>query len=213
MTTDRSAGYMDRWSDRMLNTTYMHDICHSGNARTLKNQTDEQTFIIYSKGSVNEQAAPHVKKYITRDAKWTRDFREMCRSLSEAIDATAYRGAFTSAKKASGERFVHPKWTDPAPVLRGLEKPAESYWQTANRSDFVPVKKPEETFKVPNQHKACYSMPFAGHPKTEKNSTTTRDGFRDHMATRDEHPEYWTDSRVRMPLESAVAGTVLGHTS
>jgi hypothetical protein len=133
----------------------------------------------------------------------------MCRSLAEAIDATEYRGAFTSVKKASGDRCVHPKWTDPIPVSRGLERPAESFWTTSNRTEFVPLKKSEETFNG----RPCDSRPFALHPMTQKNSTTMRDGFPDHMATRDEHPEYLADSRVRVPLGSAVAGTVLGKAS
>jgi hypothetical protein len=44
----------------------------------------------------------------------------------------------------------------------------------------------------------------------EKITTTFRTEFLDHMASKDDHPDYWTDMVVRIPPGSAVAGNIEG---
>jgi hypothetical protein len=166
--------------------------------------------VVYSKATLNDAASEQARQYVDVDPVWTRSFRELCRSLAESMDATAYRSSFTSVKQTSGQRCVHAKWTDPGPVSHGLDRSAESFWTSTTRTDFVPVRKPEETFRAVDQHQACYSRPFDLHPMTEKNTTTVREGYTDHMASKDDHPAYWNDHRVRVPPGSAVVGSVLG---
>jgi hypothetical protein len=209
-TTERSAAYMARWSERMLNTTYRNDICRAGFSRTLRDQTADQQIIIYSKGVLGPEAMETAKGLIDKDAGWTRDFRELCRSLSESVDGTAYRSFFTTIKTSAPPTFVHPRWADPVPVSVGLERPAETFWQSTQRRDFVPVAKPEETFKAVDQHRACYTRPFDLHPLTEKTTTTIREGYVDHIATKDDHPEYFMDMQVRIPRGSGAVGAVVG---
>jgi hypothetical protein len=210
-TSQQSPAYMARWSDRMMNTTYRGDICRSGFNRTVKDQTIDQQIQVFSKGTLNEKAAEAAKKFVETDPGWTRAFRELCRSLADSIDATAYRASFTSVKKGKLPQFTHPKWSDPVPVSVGLSKPAEAFWTTTHRRDFAPVKAAEETFKVVDQHNACYSRPFDLHPQTEKVSTTVREGYLNHMATKDDHPEYFMDMQVRVPAGSGVVGDVIGR--
>ncbi|OHT04786.1 hypothetical protein TRFO_06241 [Tritrichomonas foetus] len=208
--TEKSKDYMARWTDRMMNTTYRHDICHSSYQRTLRDETTDQTVLIYSKGVLSKAAAERAQRFIDVEAQWTRDFREMCRSFADSIDATAYRNNFTTLKKATGERFTHPKWVDPVPVSRGLKKPAEAYWETTNRGDFKVSERPDETFKAADLHRACYACPFDHHPITDKLSSTVRDDYLDHMKNKDDQPEYWVDMRVRIPPGSGVIGDVVG---
>ncbi|OHT04022.1 hypothetical protein TRFO_28563 [Tritrichomonas foetus] len=208
--TERSKAYMERWAEKMMNTTYRHDICHSGYTRTIHDETIDQTVLVYSKGVLTPEATERAKKFIDVDMQWTRAFREMCRSLADSIDATAYRNNFTTIKKANGERFTHPKWTDPIPVSRGLKKPAEAYWETTHRSDFKKSERPDETYQVEDLHRACYSCPFDHHVKVDKLSTTFIDDFLDHMAHKDDQPLYWEDMKVRIPPGSGVVGNVLG---
>ncbi|KAH0795349.1 hypothetical protein GPJ56_000798 [Histomonas meleagridis] len=213
--TERSEEYMAKWSERMMNTSYRTDLCSKEFDRT-KNKFGDLTntdnkILVYSKDTLNKAASQRAKKYADVDPAWTRAFREMCRSLDESINATAYRNNFTTIKKVNGKRFVHPKWTDPIPtVSRGPKRPAESFWETTNQTAFVKPQKTDETFKATDQHKACYSCPFDHHPLTEKYSTTFRSQFQDHLANKDEHPEYYRDMVVRMPSGSAVVGDVLG---
>jgi len=210
--TERSPEYMARWSERMMNTSYRNDICRSGFKRTIKDQNIDQTVIIYSKNTLNNVACERAKKYIDVDAAWTRHFREMCRSLSDSLDATAYRNNFTSIKQSKGERHVHPKWVDTLPPTKGMTRPAESYWETTMHADLRPSERADETFVVTDQHHACYSCPFDHHPLTEKPQSSFRSDFQDHMATKDDHPEYFKDMRVRMPPGSGVIGDVIGTT-
>jgi hypothetical protein len=210
-TSERSPAYMARWSERMMNTTYRNDICRSGVSRTLRDQTVDQKLVIYSKGTLNDEAAETAKQYIDKDATWTRNFRELCRSLADSIDGTAYRASFTTIKTGAPPTFTHPKWTEPLPVSVGLSRPAESYWASTQRRDFAPVRKPEETFKAVDQHRSCYDRPFDLHPLTEKSSTTVREGYVDHMATKEDHPEYFMDMQVRVPSGSGVVGGVVGR--
>lgn len=208
--SERSKDYMERWNEKMLNTTYRHDICHSGYQRTVHNKTLDQTILIYSKNVLTKEAAERSKKYVDIDLEWTRSFREMCRSLQDSIDATDYRNNFTSLKKMNKERFAHPKWSDPVPVSRGLPKSAESYWETTHNSDFKKSKRTDETYSVIDQHRACYKCPFDHHITVDKQSTTFRDDFTDHVAHKDDQPLYWTDMRVRIPPGSGVVGDVIG---
>lgn len=205
-----SKEYMEKWNDRMMNTTYRHDICHSSYQRTLRNETQDQTIIVYSKGVLTKDAAEKAKQYIDVELQWTRDFREMCRSFADSIDATAYRNNFTTLKKVTGERFVHPKWSDPVPVSRGLKRSAESYWQTTNKTDFKLSERPDETFKAIDQHRACYKCPFDHHAIADKQTTLMRDEYVDHMKNKDDQPLYWVDMRVRIPPGSGVIGNVIG---
>jgi hypothetical protein len=209
-TTEQSEAYISCWSDRTMNTTYRHDICHSGFNRTLLDQTTDQVVIVYSKATLNSAATEKAKEFVDKDPLWTRNFRELCRSLADSVDATAYRECFTTLKKGPSERFVHPKWMDPVPVSVGLKKSADAYWQTTHRMDFVPSVKTEETFKAVDQHRACYSRPFDLTPMTEKISTTFRVEYQDHMANKEDHPDYWTDMVVRIPPGSGVVGDVVG---
>jgi hypothetical protein len=209
-TTERSEAYMERWNDRMMNTTYRHDICRSGFQRTLRDQNADQTVIVYSKATLNDTASQKAKEFIDVDPVWTRNFRELCRSLADAVDATAYRECFTTLKQGCTERFAHPKWSDPVAVSHGLDRSAESYWQSTHRTDFVHRERPEETFKAVDQHRACYTRPFDLFPMTEKTTTTFRQEYQDHMASKDDHPDYWTDMTVRIPPGSGVVGDVVG---
>lgn len=208
--TEKSKEYMSRWTERMMNTTYRHDICHSSYQRTLRDETTDQTVLIYSKGVLSKEAAERCKKFVDVELQWTRDFREMCRSFSDSIDATAYRNNFTTLKKVTGERFAHPKWVDPVPVSHGLKRSAESYWETTNKTDFKVSERPDETFKAADLHRACYACPFDHFPITEKITSTFRDDYLDHMKNKDDQPEYWVDMRVRIPPGSGVIGDVVG---
>lgn len=208
--SERSKDYMERWNDKMMNTTYRHDICHSGYQRTIHNNTVDQTILIYSKNVLTPEAAERAKQYVDIDLEWTRAFREMCRSLADSIDATAYRNNFTTIKKVNDERFAHPKWSDPVPVSRGLKKSAEAYWETTYNGTYKKTQRTDETYSVIDQHRACYRCPFDQHIQTEKHSTSFRDDFTDHMAHKEDQPLYWEDMRVRIPPGSGVVGNVLG---
>jgi len=209
--TERSEAYMARWSERMMNTTYRDDICHSGFQRTVRNRTSDQTVVVYSKATLNAAASERAKGLIDKDPVWTRSFRELCRSLADSVDSSAYRSGYTTLKKATGERHAVPRWTDPVPVSRGLERPAETFWQTTHRSDFVPSTPADDEYRAVDQHRACYSRPFDLHPKTEKLSSCFRDDYLDHMKNKDDQPEYWKDMRVIMPAGSGVVGSILGR--
>jgi hypothetical protein len=206
----RSEQALQMWSDRRLNTTYRHDMCHSGFERTVRDQTADQTVTIYSKNTLNAAAAERASRYVDRDPVWTRNFREMCRLLSDAITATDYREAFTEVKEATGERHKHPRWRDPEPVSVGLPKPAEQYWGTTHRTDHPQLRRERENPPYDDQHRARYKRPFDVHARTEKPTTTVRDEFRDHIANRNEQPEYWRDMIVRVPPGSAPAGNIAG---
>ena len=52
---------MARWAAKMMNTSYRADICHSGYSRTVKDVTVDQTVTVYSKGTLNEEAAQRAK--------------------------------------------------------------------------------------------------------------------------------------------------------
>ena len=88
--TEKSEEYMSRWTERMMNTTYRHDICHSSYKRTLRDETPDQTILVYSKGVLNKEAAERSKKFIDVELQWTRDFREMCRSFSDCLSKQLY---------------------------------------------------------------------------------------------------------------------------
>ena len=207
---ERSKEYMERWADKMMNTTYRHDICHSSYTRTLHNETSDQTVLIYSKGVLTKAAMEKAEQWVDKDLQWTRDFREMCRSFHDSIDATAYRNNFTTLKRVYGERFTHPKWTDPVPVTRGLKKAPEAYWETTMRGDIKPSERTDETFRAANLHRANYRCPFDQYPMYEKMTTLNRDDLVDHMKNKDDQPEYWVDMVVRIPPGSGVVGNVLG---
>lgn len=208
--TERSESYMTRWAARMMNTSYRSDICHSGYKRTVKDVTVDQTVTVYSKATLNEAAAARAKNIIDKDALWTRTFRELCRSLADSIDGTCYRNSYTTIKKATGARCVHPRWSDPLPATTGTTKAPESLWQTSMRGHFAPPVKTEETFKVADQHHACYKRPFDLYPMTDKITSGFRDDFVDHVKNKDDQPEYWVDMRVKMPAGSGVVGNVIG---
>lgn len=208
--TERNPEYMERWADKMMNTSYRADICHSGYNRTIKNQTADQTVIVYSRGTLNEAASERAKNFVDKDPIWTRAFRELCRSLTESLDATCYRNDYTTIKRATGERFVHPKWSDPIPKTTGMTKAAETYWMSANTSAYAPPKKSDETFKAADQHRACYSRPFDLYPMTDKTTSSFRDDFVDHVKNKDDQPLYWSDMRVKMPEGSGVVGNIVG---
>jgi hypothetical protein len=187
-------------------------MCHSGYGQTLRNADSDQTVAVYSKNTLSDVAAERAKAYVDRDAVWTRNFREMCRSLSDAVDATDYRGGFTTLKSAPhDEWFGHPKWTDPVPQTQGLRRSAESFWKPTYRTDFVDPGRLRESYTKDDHHRARYSNPFDFHPMTEKPTTTFKSEFVDHMASRDEQPDYWTDIRVRIPPGTAVVGNRQGH--
>jgi hypothetical protein len=213
MATTRSPKYMASWADRNMNTTYQHDYCHSGFARTLRDQTRDQTVIVYSKATLGPEASIRACEYIDVDPVWTRDFREMCRSLRDAIEATAYREAHTTMKSANGLRFTHPRWTDPVPVSVGLARSAEQYWSTTHRRDFIPLVKTQDTTGYDDQHRARYSKPFDNHPMTDKPTTVFMAEFVDHMKNKDDQPLYWTDMVVRIPPGTAPVGEILGKGS
>jgi hypothetical protein len=183
---ERSAEYMEKWSERQLNTTYRHDYCHCGFDRTVRDQNVDQTVVVYSKNTLNDNAAARAAHYVDRDPVWTRNFREMCRMLSDAITATDYREGFTEVKKAKGERFTHPRWGDPEYVSTGLEKPPEASWASTQR-DYGPLRKTKETVPYDDQHRARYSKPFSVNSKIEKQTTTVRADFKDHIACRDDN--------------------------
>lgn len=208
--TERSESYMTRWSSRMMNSSYRADICHTGYKRTVKDVTPDQTVTVYSKATLNEAASERAKNFIDKDPLWTRTFRELCRNLSESIDGTCYRNSFTTIKKATGERCVHPRWSDPLPATTGTKKSPESLWQTSMRGHFAAPTRTEETFKVADQHHACYKRPFDLYPMTDKVTSSFRDDFVDHVKNKDDQPEYWTDMRVKMPAGSGVVGSVIG---
>jgi hypothetical protein len=202
--------YMEQWAPKMMNTTYRHDICHSGYGQTLRGKTLDQTVLVYCKATLTPDASEKAKAYVDKDPVWTRNFREICRSLADAIDGTAYRAGFTTLKEAPGERFVHPKWSDPPFVSHGLKRPAESYWFPTYSTDFVDPGRLSTTYQVDDQHRARYSNPFDFHPMTEKTTSTNRREFTDHMATKEDQPEYWTDMIVRIPPGTAVVGNLQG---
>lgn len=208
--TTRSKAYMERWAERMMNTSYRADTCKSNFKRTIKDQTKDQIIIVYSKNTLSEIAHERAKLYADNDQIWTRNFREMCRSLANAIDSTEYRTGYTSLKEVNKERFANPKWTDPIPVSRGMKKPAESFWESTAKSTFIEPDKTSETYKVRDQHRACYTRPFDLFPMTEKTTTSFRDDYLDHMKNKDDQPEYWVDMRVKMPSGSGVVGDVIG---
>ena len=209
--TERSEAYMARWADTMMNTTYRNDICHSSYKRTVRNQTDEQVVIVYSKGTLNAKASERAKLYVDKDQIWTRAFRELCRSLAQSIDSTDYRKEFTTLKKLpEGSRFLHPKWRDPEPVTRGMKRPAESYWQTTMRGSYQPSQRTTETFKAADLHRANYKRPFDIVPIEDKWTTSMRDDYLDHIKNKDDQPAYWVDMVVRMPPGSGPVGDVLG---
>jgi hypothetical protein len=201
---------MESWNNRVMNTTYRHDYCHSGFDSTLRNQTLDQTVIVYSKNTLSPEAAERAKLHIDKDPIWTRNFRELCRSLHDAVEATAYREGYTPIKEAPGERFTHPRWIDPVPVSVGLPKPAEAYWASTYRHDFYPLTKIRDTAPYDDQHRARYSKPFDNHPITEKTTTIFRTDFVDHMANKEEQPDYWTDMTVRIPPGTAPVGNIEG---
>lgn len=211
--TENSPAYISRWAERNMKTTYVVDYCNGETTSAIKNQTKIQQVLVYSKGVVNERAMQRALKYIDTDVNWTRSFREMCRSLVQSADSTAYRTAHTIVKKpAPGERFVHPKWRDPIPtVSQGEKRAPESYWKSEEKTAYVPLKKPEETFKAASQHKACYSCPFDHTPLTEKVLTTTMRGdYPDYLANKDDHPLYFQDMKVTIPPGTAAVGEVVG---
>ena len=209
--TEQNPAYIEKWAERNMKTSYANDICSSTFKRTVKDRTITQTVLVYSKGVLSEDAARRAEKYADVCANWTRFFREMCKSLMQSNDSTAYRSGFTVVKPVSVERFVHPKLTDPAPVLsRGVLKPAESFWESEQKHSYVPMKKQEETFKAGNQHKARYSCPFDHHALTEKPTSHIRSDFQDHMATKDDHPLYFDDMKVVIPPGTAVIGNIIG---
>jgi hypothetical protein len=209
--TEKCEAYMAEWAPKMMNTTYRHDICHSNYKQTVQQQDLDQTVLVYSKNTLTPEASEKAKAYVDKDPVWTRNFRELCRSLNDAIDATAYRAGFTTLKTAPGERFTHPKWSDPPYVSHGLKKPAEAYWMPTYHTDFVDPGRLPDSYTKDDQHRARYSNPFDFHPKTEKQTTTFRAEFVDHMASKDDHPEYWTDMVVRIPPGTAVVGNCQGH--
>lgn len=203
--------YMAKWSQRNMNTSYRHDICESTFATTITSKTKSQQILIYSKGVLSDYAMKRAEQYADVDPVWTREFREMCRNLADSTDATAYRTGFTEFKEGERSRFGVPKWVDPEPVVsRGKQRPAESFWETETHRHYQATKRPEETFHVRDQHRAMYSCPFDHHAITEKTSTCFHDDFQDHMANKDDHPEYFKDMKVRIPSGSAVVGDVLG---
>lgn len=211
--TENSPAYISRWAARNMKTSYMNDICKSDFGSTIQNKTVQQTVLVYSKGVLSDAAAKRAEKYVDVEPVWTRNFRELCRSLHNSSDSTAYRTGYTVVKKPPpGERFVCPKWSDPKPmVTRGEKKSAESFWQTEMKAEYHQLKKPEETFKAASQHKACYSCPFDHHALTEVGQTTTmRAEFPDHMANKDDHPMYFDDMKVTIPPGTAAVGEVIG---
>jgi hypothetical protein len=210
MTTTRSAQYMASWADRNMNTTYHHDYCHTGFGRTLRDQTRGQTVTVYSKATLNDEAAARAADYIDVDPVWTRNFREMCRSLRDAVEATAYREGYTPIKRATGPHYTHPRWVDPVLVSVGLPRSAESYWSATHRRDYLPLARAQDTVGYDDQHRSRYSRPFDTHPLTEKLSTTFTANFLDHMKNKDDQPEYWTDMVVRIPPGTAPVGDILG---
>ena len=207
---ERSKEYMERWTEKVMNTTYRHDYCHTGYGRTIHNETLDQTVLVYSKGVLTNEVAEKAKEFIDVDPAWTRAFREMCRSLADSIDATDYRYNFTELRKVNDERFTHPRWVDPVPVSKGMKKPAEAYWETTYDGTYKKSERPDETFKAANLHRANYACPFDRHPSVDKQSTTFRDDFVDHVAHKDDQPLYWEDMTVRCPPGSGVVGTVVG---
>lgn len=209
--TERSEAYMERWGSRMMNTTYRQELCHSGYRRTVKNETDKEKIIVYSKGTLNEQASKRAAKWADKEPVWTRAFREMCKSLADSIDSTCYRKDYTTLKKAETSRFLHPKWRDPVPETHGMKKPAEAYWESTQRGAFVPSKRTDETFRAANLHRANYSRPFDIVPIEDKWTSSMRDDYLDHIKNKDDQPAYWTDMVVRMPPGSGVVGEVLGN--
>jgi hypothetical protein len=210
-TAERCGANMERWTERAMNTTYRKDICHAPVEGGVKNCTEEQMAIVYSRGTLSEEAVSAVAPMIGRDGGWTREFRELCRALAEAADATDYRAGFTGVKVAPPATHTRQKWTDPVPVSHGLARAAETFWQTSNRADFVPVTRPVESYRPADQRKAEMETPFDRHPGAEKMISATREAFRDHTAERDDHPEYYSDARVRIGGASAVAGRVTGR--
>jgi hypothetical protein len=130
--------------------------------------------------------------------------------LSDAITATDYREGYTEKKKSKGERFTHPRWRDPEYVSTGLAQPPEASWASTQR-DYGPLKKTKETVPYDNQHRARFSKPFSVHPQVEKQTTSFRSDFKDHIACKDDQPEYWKDMVVRIPPGSAVAGNIRGN--
>ena len=211
--TENSPAYISRWAARNMKTTYMNDICNTNFTSTVKNHTQHQTIIVYSKGVLSEAAMKRAEKYVDVEPVWTRQMREMCRSLQQSADSTAYRTGYTVVKKPPpGERFVCPKWRDPEPkVSEGKKRPAESFWGSEMKTEYKPLVKPEETFKSDDQHRARYSCPFDQHAITESVFTTSmRDDFPDHLAKKEEHPLYFEDMKVTMPAGTAPAGEIVG---
>ena len=209
--TERSAAYMERWGERMMNTTYREELCHSTYRRTVKNETDKEKIIVYSKGTLNQKASERAAKWADKEPVWTRAFREMCKSLADSINSTCYRKDYTTLKKAETSRFLHPKWRDPEPVTRGMKKPAEAYWESTQRGAFIPSKRTDETFKAADLHRANYSRPFDIVPIEDKWTTSMRDDYLDHIKNKDDQPHYWKDMVVRMPPGSGPVGNVLGN--
>jgi hypothetical protein len=212
LTAERSGANMDFWTERAMNTTYCHDVCRTPTERTVRDETPDQMVIVCSKGTLNDEAAERAKHFIGRDAVWTREFRDLCRALSTAIDATTYRAGFTAAKAVHTPHHPRPKWTDPVPVSQGLARPAETFWQTSNRAEFVPITRSEEEYRPPDTRKASFAKPFDVHPSADRKMTTaTRENFPDHFASRNERPEYFADTRVCFSPASAVAGQIVGR--
>ena len=207
-----SPEYLKRWSEKNMTTTYMNDTCHSQFHSTINNETPEQKIAVASKGTFTPIAEKRAIKYLESDPVWTRQMREFCRALVASSDATAYRQGFTEVKKIdSHERIGIPKWRDPEPVVsNGVHKTPETFWQTSQQRSYGRPEKITETFKVTDQHHACYSRPFDLYPMAETMQTSNRVDFVDHMGNKDEHPEYFKDMRVRIPPGSAVVGDVLG---
>lgn len=209
--TENSPVYLERWARRNLNTTYNADIGKGTLVSSVKENSIRETVKVYSKGVLSEIAMQRAEAYVDKDPVWTRSMRELCRSLISNADSTAYRAGFTIVKKLpTGERFAHPKWSDPKPVLGTTTRAAESFWESEMNRSYVPLKTLEETFKVADQHRARYECPFDFHALTEKNTSTIRADFPDHMASKDEHPLYFDDMKVTIPPGTASVGEIVG---
>jgi hypothetical protein len=209
-TAERCGANMDRWKERAMTTTYRRDLCGAAD-RPAGDPTADQIVIVYSKGTLNAEAASAAAGHIARDPAWTREFREMCRGLAEAINATAYRAGFSGVKAAPVAQHTRPKWSDPTPVSHGLARPAETFWQTSHQAAFVPAPVPAPARRAADRGKAEHVLPFDLHPGAEKMTTATREAFRDHAAEREERSEYYADAWVRTGPASAVAGRIVGR--
>jgi hypothetical protein len=191
-----------------MSTTYRRDICRTANERTVQDATPEQKVFVYSKGTLNSEAVSVLSQFIEKDPICAREFREICRSLSESINSTAYRNGFIEKKVVPTTQHRKPKWMDPIPVSKGLPKPAETFWQTSNRADFKPITRIEEKYRPSDQIQV---KPFDLHPGVEKLGTTMREAIKDHCVDREQHPEYFGDGNMRIGSASAVAGKIVGR--